>query len=162
MSHLLQASMFLPLPREQVFAFFSDAGNLARITPPAMGFKIATPGPIEMHARTEIDYRIRVFGLPMRWRSLISRWEPCDVFVDEQLAGPYKSWVHTHRFRDCDDARGKGTLIDDEVRYELPFGPLGALGLIMVRRQLDSIFRFRQQAIEHILLGGATKEAAMR
>jgi ligand-binding SRPBCC domain-containing protein len=162
MSHLLQASMFLPLPREQVFAFFSDAGNLARITPPAMGFKIATLGPIEMHAGTEIDYRIRVFGLPMRWRSLISRWEPCDVFVDEQLAGPYKSWVHTHRFRDCNDRRGKGTLIDDEVRYELPFGPLGSLGLFLVRRQLDGIFRFRQEAIERILLGGPIAATAPR
>jgi ligand-binding SRPBCC domain-containing protein len=153
MSKLLQASLFLPLPREQVFTFFADASNLARITPPAMGFQIVTPGPIEMHAGTEIDYRIRVFGLPMRWRSLISRWEPCDVFVDEQLIGPYKSWVHTHRFRDCDDARGKGTQIDDEVRYELPFGPLGAAGHFVVRRQLDGIFRYRREAIERILLG---------
>jgi ligand-binding SRPBCC domain-containing protein len=84
------------------------------------------------------------------------------VFVDEQLAGPYKSWVHTHRFRDCNDRRGKGTLIDDEVRYELPFGPLGSLGLFLVRRQLDGIFRFRQEAIERILLGGPIAATAPR
>jgi ligand-binding SRPBCC domain-containing protein len=160
MSHVLKASMFLPLPREQVFDFFSDAANLARITPPAMGFQIATPGPIAMHAGTEIDYRIRVFGLPMRWRSLISRWDPPHAFVDEQLIGPYKEWIHTHTFRPCDDARGKGTLIDDEVRYALPFGPLGAMGHFLVRRQLDGIFRFRQQAIEQILLTGGLGAAA--
>ena len=148
MPYTLHETMFLPLPRQEVFAFFSDASNLARITPPAMGFKILTPTPIAMEEGTRIDYRVRVAGIPLRWRSLISRWDPPHVFVDEQLAGPYKEWIHTHRFEERDG----GTVIDDTVQYQLPLGPLGKLGLWFVRRQLAGIFRFRKQAIEAILL----------
>jgi ligand-binding SRPBCC domain-containing protein len=152
--YVLEKTMFLPLSREQVFDFFSDAGNLARITPPGMGFQIKTPGPIEMRAGTRIEYRIRVFGLPLTWRSLISRWDPPNEFVDEQLRGPYRQWIHTHRFRDhVDPVRGAGTLIEDEVRYRIPGGPLGRLLHPLVRRELEHIFRFRQTAIEAILLG---------
>jgi ligand-binding SRPBCC domain-containing protein len=107
-----------------------------------------------MRAGTRIEYRIRVFGLPLTWRSLISRWDPPNEFVDEQLRGPYRQWIHTHRFRDhVDPVRGAGTLIEDEVRYRIPGGPLGRLLHPLVRRELEHIFRFRQTAIEAILLG---------
>ena len=148
MAYLLEKSMFLPLPREEVFQFFAAAENLGRITPPGMGFRITTPGQIEMGVGTEIEYRIRVLGIPMKWRSLISTWEPPHVFVDEQLGGPYREWIHTHRFEEQEG----GTAIHDQVRYRLPLEPLGALAAPFVRWQLEHIFSYRQQAIERILL----------
>lgn len=146
----LHTSFTVPLARPRVFAFFSRAENLGRITPPELDFAILSPLPIVMRVGALIDYRIRLFGVPMRWRTRIARWVTDEEFVDEQLAGPYRTWVHTHRFADAPDG---GTLIEDHVRYELPLAPLGNLALPLIRLQLGRIFRYRERAVRTLLVG---------
>lgn len=149
MSHRLTRSLWLPLARPQAFAFFADAFNLERITPPELHFQVVTPAPIELRAGALIEYRLRLFGVPMYWRTLIAVWRPGECFVDEQLDGPYAQWIHRHRFR---DERG-GTRIDDQVDYRLPLGPAGRVARPLVALQLRRIFDYRQQAVA-ALLGG--------
>lgn len=146
--HLLERSQRLSRPPEEVFPFFVDALNLERITPPWLGFSVLRPEPIEMRAGTLIDYRLKLHGVRLTWRTEIALWDPPRRFVDVQLSGPYRVWHHTHTF---EPDRG-GTIMRDAVRYGLPLGPLGELVWAMiVRRDLESIFDFRQKEVVRIL-----------
>lgn len=143
-THRLARSLSIARPLGEVFAFFSDAANLERITPPFLRFRILTPQPIEMRAGTRIDYALSLWGLPVRWRTHITCFEPERRFVDEQEAGPYAHWHHLHEFA----AEGDGTRMADEVSYRLPFGTFGALAHpLWLERQLAAIFDYREAAI---------------
>jgi hypothetical protein len=138
--HILEREQFVPAPLDEVFPFFAQPENLGALTPPSMGFEILTPQPLAMKAGALIDYRIRLGPLPMRWRTLITEYDPPHRFVDEQLRGPYDLWHHTHTFAERDG----GTVLGDRVVYALPLGPLGELvHALVVRRQLDGIFAYR-------------------
>lgn len=151
MQHRFETTMTLPLSPSQVFAFFCDADNLGRITPPELGFEIRTPRPIRMAAGTILDYRLRLFGIAFDWRTRIAAWDPPHAFVDEQLRGPYREWVHTHTFAPTPD----GTAIADRVLYRLPLWPLGELATPLVGAQIRRIFAYRQRRIRAILTPGS-------
>ena len=142
--HILTRSLILDVPRERVFPFFADAGNLELITPPELGFNIITPSPIEMMKGTLIDYRLTMRGLPIKWRTEITEWDPPYRFVDIQIRGPYSQWIHTHTFTEIEPSK---TLIQDEVRYRLPLEPLGDLVHFLIERELERIFEFRRLSV---------------
>ena len=136
----LRAETWVPARVEEAFAFFADATNLERLTPSWLNFEIVTPTPIAMQAGTIIDYRIRLYGVPIPWQTKIEIWEPGRRFVDLQVAGPYRWWRHEHRF----EPSGGGTRVIDHVDY-LPRARM--LSGRMVRRDVERIFAFRQVAL---------------
>ena len=147
-TYTLERTQLIPKSRDDVFAFFSDAFNLESITPSFLGFEILTPAPIDIQEGTLIDYRITLFGFPMKWRTRIERFDPQTSFVDTQIRGPYALWHHTHTFEDSPD----GTLMRDTVLYRLPFGFLGTIAhSLFVRRTLQRIFQYRFDTLEKLL-----------
>ncbi|MCL4281660.1 MAG: SRPBCC family protein [Flavobacteriales bacterium] len=145
--HRIRRRQFLPIPRQEAWAFFSSAVNLARITPSYMGFRIRhmhPPGGIQEGQR--ITYTVRpLLGLPLTWLTGITRVEAARTFTDEQLKGPYKLWRHRHSFEEVPG----GTVVCDEVEYQMPFGVLGELvHRLVVRRRLEQIFDHRQRTLQ--------------
>ena len=133
--------------REEVFDFFSRAENLEKMTPDWLNFKILTASPIVMNEGTLINYRIRLLGIPLNWKTEITAWDPPFRFVDTQLKGPYRQWIHEHRFEEINGV----TIMHDSVEYSFAGGPLsGIMNKYLIRPRINAIFRFRQQIIDTI------------
>ncbi|RIL04521.1 MAG: CDP-paratose 2-epimerase [Proteobacteria bacterium] len=150
--HRLEREQWIPAPLERVFPFFADAANLETLTPPWLGFGFVTALPIEMRTGARIEYRLRLAGVPLRWRTRIAKWEPPRGFVDVQESGPYALWEHTHAFEPC----GGGVLMRDVVRYALPLGPLGGVAhAVAVKAALAAIFDYRFDRVREIFAAPA-------
>ncbi len=145
----LTCRLIVPRPVEEVFPFFADAHNLEAITPSTVRFNVLTPRPIEMEPGAIIDYKLRIKGVPIRWRTEIPEWDPPHKFVDNQIKGPYVRWHHTHTFEPVDN--GQSTLVRDVVDY-IPRGwilrPL--LNNLFIKRDLTHIFEHRSRKLAEI------------
>jgi ligand-binding SRPBCC domain-containing protein len=139
-----EARIWLPKPREQVFAFFANPRNLDRLTPPWLRFEILTEDPIEMRAGTLLDYKLRIHGVPIHWQSEITVWEPPLRFVDRQTRGPYRSWLHTHAFL----SHQGGTIVEDSVKYVPSGGSI--IQRFLVAPDLQRIFSYRHEMLQQL------------
>lgn len=147
-AHVFETEQVVAAGIEETFAFFSNAANLDTITPPSLGFTILTPLPIVMRQGALIEYRLRLMGMPIHWRTRIDGWDPGRSFTDTQLRGPYALWVHRHSFAPHRD----GTLIRDRVDYALPLPYLTApIHALFVRPMIERIFAYRRDVITRVL-----------
>jgi ligand-binding SRPBCC domain-containing protein len=141
-TYRLQTEIWLPQKRNTVFSFFADPQNLEDLTPGWLHFKILTPPPLQMKPGVLIDYRLRLYGIPLRWQSKITVWEPPCRFVDTQTRGPYSSWIHEHTFVECDE----GTVVGDTVTYAASGG--WVVNQLLVAPDLARIFRYRHEVLQ--------------
>jgi len=145
----LERSQILARPRAEIFAFFANPQHLAAITPSYVNFKFLRDPPPVLRGGSVLLYRIRLFGVPIRWESVIEAWEPPARFVDLQVKGPYAYWRHIHEFEDAGEDR---TCSRDRIDFALPLGPLGSVAYrLFVARTLAGIFDFRAQHLDSIL-----------
>lgn len=150
---MLERKQIVRRPLDEVFGFFAEPRNLARLTPPWLRFRVVgigdkpSDGDPPMCLGLRIHYRISPLGLPQRWTSEITYWDPPRGFVDEQIRGPYRRWRHQHMFVSV----AEGTEIIDRVEYALPLGALGRLAHLFVKRQLDAIFDYRERTIRALM-----------
>lgn len=160
-TYTLNREQVIPKPLDNIFGFFTKAENLALITPPSLAFRVLTPSPVTMERGRIIDYTIRLFGVEIRWRSMITTFEPPHYFVDEQIMGPYSFWHHTHTF----ERRGTSTTVmHDRVRYALPLCfsglPQDILHRLYVRPNLEHIFDYRRDVIDRMFGAGNGQTSA--
>ena len=152
----LERTQTIPRPFEEVFEFFSDPRNLERITPAILRFEFLAPPPVKVSAGAILDYRIRLYGIPVHWRTRIELVEPPHRFIDVQEKGPYALWRHTHTFR---EVGGGETAMTDHVEYAMPLGPLGEIAYrLFVAKSLNQIFDFRQNEMSLMFAGTATRQ----
>jgi ligand-binding SRPBCC domain-containing protein len=145
--YYLRRSQVIPGSLEDIFPFFSNPRNLARLTPPWVGFKIIECPDGDVEKGTRIRYRIKLFFVPMYWETLINDCTVGVSFVDSQVRGPYQSWVHSHFFSESSG----DTVMRDEVAYEMPFSFIGRIAhFLFIKRTLNNIFDYRHRAIEEI------------
>ncbi len=140
---VIHRETIVPRSLDEAFAFFADARNLDSLTPSWVGLRILTPQPIEMRRGTLIDYQVRIHGIPIRWKTKITEWDPPHRFVDLQLRGPYRWWHHEHRFEACRE----GTRITDEVEFRAPLHLISHP--LFVRKDVERIFDYRTMALSH-------------
>lgn len=153
--HRFACRQRLALALPDAWEFFSRPENLARITPPNLGFEVTSALPERMYAGMIVTYRVQPFGgLRVPWVTEITQVREPEFFVDEQRSGPYRLWHHQHQFRVIDG----GVEMTDLVHYQLPFGRLGdLLGGGAVARRVAAIFAYRQQVLAQ-LFGELTEE----
>lgn len=154
---LYVSEQYLPWPPEKVFHFFSQAGNLTKITPPSLEFEFSSGPTDQIQKGSQVSYNLKVHGLPLKWKTAIDEWNPPLSFTDRQVNGPFNLWVHSHEFRPF----AKGTLVVDRVRYNLPMGFLGnVMGAGLVRDKIEKVFQYRQESILKIFAKDLGEEAA--
>lgn len=148
---ILHRATRVPVPLDEIWAFFSTPANLQMLTPSWLSFRIVSAPERALVEGDELEYRIRIAGVPQRWRSTITLWNEGKAFADYQDHGPYDLWHHFHLFQPVVD----GTEIVDLVRYRLPLGQMGRLGgSLLVRAQLKMIFDFRRSKIREVFGAG--------
>jgi len=147
-TYWLRKSVWLAQPRAKVFEFFSNPGNLDRLTPAWLSFAILTPATSQLKQGALLDYRLRIRGMPIRWQSEIAVWEPPHRFVDRQTKGPYSLWIHEHTFEE----RDHGTLVGDNVEYAVPGGTI--VQKFLVAPDLERIFNYRHKILQELFNSG--------
>jgi ligand-binding SRPBCC domain-containing protein len=141
-TYRFKTRLLLPVPRARLFEFFAEPGNLERITPPWLRFEMITSPTAAIKSGTLLDYRLRLRGIPMRWQSEITVWEPPSRFIDRQTRGPYSLWVHEHTFTERDGV----TVVGDNVEYGVPGGKI--VQKFLVAPELERIFKYRHKILE--------------
>jgi len=145
--HAFETRIEFAEPPAKVFDFFCEAENLDFLTPPWLRFRFITPLPIRMRRGAEIEYRLRLYGVPVYWKTLITRWDPPRSFQDTQSRGPFRLWMHTHSFEERDG----GTLMRDSVLYAVPGWILEPMvHRLFVRRSIERIFDYRREQFARV------------
>lgn len=140
-------SILINCSTEDAFSFHCDTRNLPLITPPDVSVKIIRLD-LPLRQGSQILLEIKQFGfVRSRWKIEISEFKPYGLITDTQLEGPFRKWIHRHVFETVED----GTLMKDEIEFELPFGIAGKLAEGLALKMIGRQFGYRHAVTKRIL-----------
>ena len=147
--HIFKTEQLLPVTIEKAWDFFSTPANLVQITPPELDFKIKSElSEGDIYEGMTINYTVKpLLGIPVKWKTVLSKIIKYKTFTDTQIEGPYETWEHTHSFLTTKE----GIIMIDLVKYKLPLGFLGSLiNSLLVRNKIEEIFNFRMKVLKQL------------
>jgi ligand-binding SRPBCC domain-containing protein len=144
---VFQATQAFPRTVEEVFAFFRRPANLLLVSPPELHLRLVE-GPEELGLGSRLVVKGRRWGVPQRIASEVTAFEPNVAFTDEQREGPFRKFVHAHRF----EAVPGGARMTDTIEYDPPGGLLGLVATAArIERDLRWIFAYRTARLGELL-----------
>jgi ligand-binding SRPBCC domain-containing protein len=172
MAQTFETHQWVPFPVELVFAFLANPTNLphlvprefetrvedARIQPPPQ--RPVHPDPARrfrsVAAGVGSEILISFFPIPwvprrVSWMARITEFAWNSHFSDEQVRGPFTHFRHRHGIQSEMRDSVEGTLVSDEIEFSLPFGIVGRIAGIVVRRRMSLSFAYRQKCLPEIL-----------
>jgi ligand-binding SRPBCC domain-containing protein len=149
-TYVLKTEQKIPISLDEAWDFFSSPLNLAKITPPDMGFVVTSDYAADAKVYTGmiITYKISpLLGIKMDWMTEITHVADKQYFVDEQRFGPYALWHHQHHFKEIEG----GVQMNDILHYAIPYGFIGTIANnVFVGKEVNRIFAYREKAIEKL------------
>ena len=144
--YVLTASQWLPTDPETLWRFVGDCRHMNHVLPRSVRFHVLTPDPQPVAEGAIYEYQLRLRGVPVFWRTLITAVDHPRSFVDIQAQGPYARFEHAHTFEPV----AGGTAVGDVIRYRPPGGPLAGVANQVVRRELRLLFATRHHRLREL------------
>ncbi|WP_412067824.1 TIGR01777 family oxidoreductase [Rubrivirga sp. IMCC43871] len=135
-----------PVSAAELFRWHARPGAFQRLSPPWQPVSLTSHDGICDGDRAVIRLGVGPAGID--WVAEHSGYDdgclsgdgPC-AFEDRQVSGPFAAWHHVHRMQ----PHGVGSILEDDVTYELPLAPVTSVGAPLARRQFDRMFAYRHR-----------------
>ncbi|MEZ5305957.1 MAG: SRPBCC family protein [Pyrinomonadaceae bacterium] len=133
---------FIKAKPEVVFGFHELPDAFERLVPPWENVRIIQKAEISKIGSKAILEQT-LFGLfRQKWVAEHTVYEPPHLFVDVQVSGPFKVWMHHHRFVEFEG----GTFLRDEIEFDPGFSIIGELGAkLLILPKIEKMFAYRHE-----------------
>lgn len=157
--NLFTRKSYLPVPVARVFAWHARNGAIQRLTPPWAPLTLKWRQGRGIDKGVRVGFDMRVLGIPMIWEAEHIDFCNNRMFKDRQIKGPFSRWEHTHLFSPAGE---DGTIMTDQVAYELPMGRLSTPLYHFARKELVRMFDYRHRVLAHDLIHYADQMQPIR
>jgi ligand-binding SRPBCC domain-containing protein len=120
---IIRSRGWVAAPVDEVFRFFDDPANLAKLMPPPVQIRLVRVEPTPPRPGSVFEFRYGLGPVQRSWTVRLVDRVVDERFVDETIVGPMRRFHHSHAFT----PGRRGTWIEDRIDYHVgPDGPIGS------------------------------------